>query len=982
MVLTPCRWLVAVVLGAAVSADVRAADDPVSRMPHSAWAQIAGLRTAVHAITQDRDGYMWLGVNAGLIRFDGERFVPWSPRDGPPFPARIVRALYAANDGTLWVGFASVGGISRVKNGVVQTYSRRHGLPEGVVRTIAEDAVGTVWAGGDFGVARFRDDRWEPLDARSGLPAVVAVYGLHRDGTGNLWIASDSGVFRRNDSGRFTQVAPAGSAVRGVAEDRFGSIWITAANGAARRLSDASTASAALHQTGPEGLLLLNDGHGHFWIATQDAGLVLVPEILQHGLPHYRLISVVGLTGDRILSLYRDRDGGVWIGTNNGLDRFAVGNIKPVAIRPILPGFIGRPARVMIAGDADDIWIGTTTGLARLSGKHSRWFSRRNGLPHQTINALHRDPEGTLWIATSGGVVRYKDDRFEPLPLQRGLNLNGVRGITSAPDGSLWLCDVSGLYRWTVNRADKVGPPPDDTDRRPVAALTDSQKRIWVGFTDGEVRMFDDAKTTVLSSHAGPGESAVNAIYEDAAGRIWLATDNGISRFDRDRFIAASARNGLPRSVTTAIAEDRNGHLWARTSAGLIRFDPDDFERAASDASFRMHYRLLDSSDGLDTGVVWFGAPSSLRAPDGALWFVDGNGIAVLDPSDEVASPTLPKLERVVADEQSFAPIAGLELPERTARLEVEYTLLSFITPAKVRFRYLLEGLDREWVDAGAGRRALYTNLAPGAYTFRLAASHNGGAWKEAAWVFSVKPALTQTRGFAVLVTALCTACGWAAWRYRLRQVRRRYAYLLDERARLAREMHDTLLQGMAGAALQLHGITGLIAKSPDAARDRMERVREALEHCMRETRLSLWVLRSETLVTRSLAEAVQERGAATTVGTGIVFQLVAHGHRRRGAPRMEEHLLRIAQEAITNAVRHAKPTRICVELRCEHAFVKMTISDDGCGFDLKAAELARGQHWGLKIMRERAQEIGAALSIEALDTGTRLEVVAPWLDR
>jgi signal transduction histidine kinase len=503
---------------------------------------------------------------------------------------------------------------------------------------------------------------------------------------------------------------------------------------------------------------------------------------------------------------------------------------------------------------------------------------------------------------------------------------------------------------------------------------------VWFGFLRGGIVSFQNGRFEAYSAARGLAVGPVAAITEDEAGAIWVGTYGGLSKLQNGRFATLTRERGLPWESVRTIVDDYNGHLWIATESGLVRFDPREFDRAVADSSYRFRYQLFDNSDDIEGfSLSWAASPISARTADGELLFVTSNGLVVLDTTTlRMPAPPAVQIERVQADSEKLLPVPQLTLPRLTSRLQIDYTSVNLLAPTKVRFRYKLEGFDNEWIDAGTIRRAYYTNLRPRHYRFRVGVSHNGGEWADSeAWEFSIQPTFYQTPVFYVGCASMLCFAGWGIWRHRLQQIERNYSLVLGERARLAREIHDTLLQGMIGAALHAHWVAVMLPSSLDSAKESLQRVVDLLENSVREARLSIWRLRLPRLKTWDLAGAVREIGNTLTADTDVRFELAVHGKPSERRPEVAEQLLRIAQEAINNAIRHAHSTLIRVEITYEGGSTRLRISDNGDGFDSQAPPCSSQAHWGLKIMHERAQQIGAYLNVVSSPTnGTQVEMV------
>jgi signal transduction histidine kinase len=370
------------------------------------------------------------------------------------------------------------------------------------------------------------------------------------------------------------------------------------------------------------------------------------------------------------------------------------------------------------------------------------------------------------------------------------------------------------------------------------------------------------------------------------------------------------------------------------------------------------------------------------RTADGSIWFVTSAGLSVVDPrrfSHSRPSPAI-AIERVLANEQPFDPVAEIRLPPRISKLEIDYAALTLSAQSRLRFRHRLEGVDREWVDNGTNRRAVYAHLAPGQYQFRVTGSNDDGSWSDAGlvWSFSVRPALYETSAFYAGCATIVALTIWGAWRLRMRQVRKGFAVVLAERARMSRELHDTLLQSMVATGLQLDNFASELGASSPTLTRKLVRMRRQIEHYICEAHDRIWDLRSPTME-RDLSTRLRESGERMTEGTGVEFALTVSGSARPLGSTVEQQLVRIAEEAVTNAIRHARARHVRTDLVYDRRCVRLSISDDGCGFDVDATVRHGDRHWGLTIMRERAEQVGGTLQIVSSSAGgTTIAAVAP----
>ena len=923
-------------------------------------------------VTQDDVGYLWLLVGSSVVRFDGMRFVELAEVH-PESRIRqgTVWSLTATRHGSVWLGHGE-GLVTRIHDGILTTYDRESGPSVGRVEAIMETREGTLWARGPGGLAMFRDDRWQQLDRPQGSFVEERVTSVFEDSRGHLWVGTPAGVFVRDAAGsEFRTFSTALKSVLSFGEDAEGSIWVTDPRQGARKLAAPDSSVAAASPLGTaNGVKLLTDRHGTLWVATRGQGLWYLSKTPSSDAPSLvrRFRETDGLPSDDVRSLFEDREGTIWAGTASGLVMLAQRR-RMQTVR--LSG-----ARQVTATSDGSTWVGTTDGLLRYSGSTTRLYRRRDGLPGNTVTAFSNDPDGRLLVATDHGLARFVDGRFVPVLLPS----TDVRVDAIGTDnrGVLWLCVFrQGLFRVESGRFE---PVPEAGLRTCRTIHADRKGRVWIGFTDGVVASYDGEQYHLYSEQDGLGGGVITSIYEDEHGTVWFGSNSGLSRFSGDEFVSFSQDSGLPSHAIFSILGDSQGYLWCGVISGVIRIHPSELDKAAADPSYRVRYRWYDSTDGLVGSPVYLGAsPNAARGTDGRLWFLTTAGISIVSPGQMPEyRPPVPVIETVTANGERSGPAAGSHLPPRVDNLHITYTALNFAAPQRIRFRYFLDGFDSDWVDAGSRREATYTNLPPGSYKFRMSASNKGGDWQEteAVWPFVVEPRFYQTVWFLLACVATIILAMYAAWQWRLRQVRVRFAIVHGERTRLAREIHDTLLQSLLGVALHFDVIAQKLDSSPAIAKQHLLRVRDEVEQYIREARQSIWNLRSPMLQSHDLAHAIRKtcEGMATT--KDVLFDFAVTGSPVRIDVKVEEHLFRICHEAVTNAIRHADAAHIRVELQYTDASVTLRVSDDGCGFD---AASSFDNRWGLIDMKERAEKIGARFSVtSAPGQGTSVEAEVP----
>ena len=518
-------------------------------------------------------------------------------------------------------------------------------------------------------------------------------------------------------------------------------------------------------------------------------------------------------------------------------------------------------------------------------------------------------------------------------------------------------------------------------DAHVTSATIDRTGRLWLAFTGSRIGVLSGRGA--FQSY-GPGDGVGNGphyeIYADADNTVWIGGANGLTRFRDGKFVAATRANGLPGGGVFAVAEDDARNLWLATSAGIIRLAESEFEEAAVNRQHQLRFRNYDTADGLAGFPVLLGDRTAVRAGDGTLWFVTSRGLSVVDP--ESLAPARPSphvtIDDIRADDRHAS---GASLTAGTRKVEIDFTAPELTYPLKTRFRYRLDGLDTDWVEAGPRRQVLYTSLPPRNYTFRVAVSKEEGGWAEteATWAFAVAPHFYQTWWFYALGAACAAGTVWSAWQLRVRQLRQQFSLVLGERVRLSRELHDTLLQSLVGLALEFDAVSKSLDTSPAAAKERVVKIRERVEAYIREARRSIWSLRSPALETGDLIEALREGAERATSGQAVKLEFKVHGVPHRFESDVEHQLLRIGQEAVLNAVRHSNAQTVELDVNYKEREVILRVSDDGCGFDGQPAAEGTSDHYGITTMRERAEQVGGRVVISSVPgRGTTVEATVP----
>jgi ligand-binding sensor domain-containing protein/signal transduction histidine kinase len=943
-----------------------------------AWQTDSGLpQNTVHSIAQTADGYVWVATEEGLARFDGLGFKIFDRQNTPALKSNDVRALLAAGKaGDLWVCTAA--GVARLSSGGEwRTFTTADGLASDDVASAYEDHVGAVWFATAAGLSRFEEGKFKNYTSKEGLTG-GGVLSITEDAEGNRWVGTDEGLTRlregvgerqvttaaawprgvtaiaRGEDGCLWLGSPSGLAclrgeqlktyttVDGLPNDRVtsilrgsgGDLWVGTAAGLARMRGGRFETFKGEDDGLSDGIILsiFEDAEGSLWVGTESEGLT---QLKDRKFTTYTTRE--GLASDLVKSIYEDRQGGVWVGTyGGGLSLLKDGRVKTYTTEQGLASNIV----LSLAESADGaLWVGTPDGLSRLRDGKFTTYTSAEGLPNDFVRSIYADRAGALWVGTRGGLARLKDDEFETYTTEEGLPDNFVGTIYEDASGVLWVGTLGGLSR------------------------------------------FESGRFKTYTTRDGLSDNVVISIHGDAEGRLWIGTNGGgLNLFREGRFTSFTTRDGLPNDTIYRVLEDGRGRLWMSCNKGVFRLDKSELEEFAAGRTHALEPVVYGTADGMRTRECSGGGhPSAWRDHAGRLWFSTIKGVATIDPEHMPLNTTPPPavVEQVRVDGEAVAATPDLKLPPGRSRFDFYYAGLSFVAPEKVRYRYKLEGFDKNWVDGGDRRVAYYTNLGPGEYRFMVVACNNDGVWSSqpAAFQFQLRPHFYRTYWFYALVLVGAGLVGWQLYAVRLRQVRERYAAVLQERNRIAREIHDNLAQEILGISVQLEIVARTLASAPDAARKHLDRARALVRSSVAEARRYVWDLRSQSLDERDLPAALAEMTRRLTAESGVQTQFSVGGTFRPLAPQVENNLLRIGQEAVGNAVRHAQAKTVTVSLDFGVREVRLEVKDDGRGFDAAGYDGGKGGHFGLVGMRERAEQMGGNASVRS-EPGSGTEVV------
>lgn len=946
---------------------------PLSEYTHTVWTHKDGLPSAfIYSIAQTQDGYLWLATTDGLVRFDGVRFVHWRPKTGHTALLGVVRSLCAARDGSLWIGTAA-GLVGHIRGDDLTTFS-----VGAQAEAMLEDRDGTLWVTTEDRVLRFRSGTQEQIGTAMTLPGTF-FSGPFQDESGSTWLSTDNGVLRldsRDPELRFVTVT---KSKYWLSEDTSGTIWITRPDGSTRPVNDGQMFTGTGRIKTLEVHTVLRDSGGNTWIGTLGQGLARLRADSHDARKKERFSQLDGLSGDFVWCLLEDREHNIWVGTQNGLNRFRDEKVTTLTGRE---GLASESVSALAAGPEGAIWASTSVGINRIDGQHRDLY-----LKGASAMGLSVDSKNVLWAGTNRGVARLENGKWWNLPMPAGIRLQDVTVITADQEKGVWLIDArKGLYRWANGRITDFSNEPLLKGKSILAARGDGRGKVWFGLYEGGVVVFDGHRFHAYSETDGLAGGSVNAVHIDDLATVWIGTERGLSRLEGQKFVTWNMANGLPGERVLWILSDSGGRIWLGYSIGVACVSRSELDRAARDSSHRVAYSFLDDGDGLKGNPERGWQSPAVRAGDGNLWFRTSEGVAVVDPQDLTRNLVVPPVhvERLVADGAAVDATQPVRLQPLTRDIEVDYTALSLAEPRNVRFRYKLEGFDSDWRDAGMRRHAFYTNLRPRAYRFRVLACNNDGVWNEtgASLDFDLLPAFYQTQWFRLFCALVLIILAWGAYRLRVWQVtthlRERFEERLKERTRIAQELHDSLIQDVMGISLQIE-VTDELLPADLPAKQSLARALRLCKSALDAGRRTLSDLRSAPISAADLVKSFSQSTDELARDTGTVVDVIVEGRERPLNALAGNDVLQTGRQAIINALQHAHARKIHVLLSYGERLLQIRVQDNGRGINEETLNLRRPGHYGIAGMKERAERLGGSISIRSrVGEGTEVNLTVP----
>lgn len=710
------------------------------------------------------------------------------------------------------------------------------------------------------------------------------------------------------------------------------------------------------------------------WIGTLTQGVFhLHAGLLEH------FDKSTGLTGDEITDIHEDREGSVWVSTTSGIDRFNRLKISTLTRRE---GLSADEVSGISVGRNQTLWVGNRNSLDVITDALASASITKIPVPGHKVTTVLETSSGERYLGADDDLLQLVNGRFHIIKTEDGGSLGTIRALTEDPGGRIWVLGASGvLYRLTLDhKAEQMSQPKDG---KAILLAADSTDGVWIWKAGFRLIHYANGVPTVPFPEI-PKDLlfSINSRHDRS---VWLNGRDGVHIFAGGRQFKISADNGLPCTQVYSSIQDNDGASWLYTSCGLIRISQSEVIDSMTNPKRMVHFDLFDSADGAQPGPPNFG-PEVGKTHSGRLWFENQWSLQTLDPANlqinKIAPPM--QIESIIADHKSFALDNVVRLPPNTRDVEIDYAGLSLASPRKMNFRYKLSGVDRDWNDMTTRREAFFMNLPPGSYVFQVIGSNNDGVWNMtgATLRFVIPPTLTQKVWFKILCALLAIAMILVAILYRLRaltrEIRSNLSERLYERERIARELHDTLLQGFQGLLLRFETATRRI---PDGlpAREMMESALDRADEVLIEGRNRVRALRSEGMIVQDLQEAFGSLGRSMKTDVSAEFSVNLMGTARSLHPVVKDEMFWIGREAILNAFAHAHASNIITTISFERNQLILVWSDDGRSIDRALLEVGRDGHWGLRGMRERAEEIGGTFEIVSRPgNGTKVELRVP----
>jgi signal transduction histidine kinase/ligand-binding sensor domain-containing protein len=923
------------------------------------WTQRGGYQIPdATALAETPDGFLWIGTLRGLLKFDGVNFTQ-VPIEGTAAGGG-VRVIKPSRNGGWWIATAE--SVIRFADGKTTAFGVKDGIPPGRIMTLAEDAKGVLWVGtaGEGGSGLASIER-SAVRKHPGLPN-ANVLSLYVDDSGALWVGMISGACRWLPQELRSCTAPSAMETTAIGRNASGEIVAADATGkslVSLRVVRDKLVATPFQATGVSTRTMLLDKQGNLWVASLGRGLLRFRDGKLESLTQRD-----GLSSDVVGDLLEDRQGNLWVATARGLDRLRDSLVaRSQVLENLTPGMIS----LVSSGKDGGLWVGTiNSGAMRIRSGDVHVIKQE--LPSVSVLSFYEDPQGVPWFGTTGGLASIQNGKSIRIRTAGGQELDRVMAITGDSESRLWVADTrQGLLQIEHNQAAPVDLP--GTSATGIYALrANADGLLWIGYYDGTIR----SVRSYDSKYRVEGEweiGSVRSIASDPAGVIWAGTESGISRYSGGAWTHWGRNEGVPEGGVHSLLIE-NSSLWATSSSGLIQVNLPNFKKNADGTPARLKFSLIGPSDGMELGEVPPKSNPRMAIVGDSLLVLTEDGVRSLSPGKvlDAEQKLVPLIEEFTADGklQDLTPGRQVILSP-VLNVRFRYTAPNLSSGETMRFRYMLEGADRSWVESGSEREARYGALAPGDYRFRVAVRGYGADDDgEAGVSFRVNPPFYRSWYFLTLLAAVTGAGIWALHRSRVKMIDMRLRMAYEERLRLTRELHDTLLQGFAGVVFLLEAASRKFRDSPAESQAGVLRALEQADQATAEARRAISLMRLPALEGHLLSEALKTAGKNAAEGTGIHVSIDVDSLADTLPYQTQANLFIIGRELLTNAVAHGNPRTVKLSLTCDQQAFQLIVEDDGVGFDPSHASSVAEGHLGLTAMRERAASIKATFEVQS----------------
>lgn len=921
----------------------------------------------IQAMQQTPDGYLWIGTTGGLARFDGSRFLTYSHATYPALTENSIFCIFAAKDGTLWLGTEG-GGLLHFDHGNFQSYAAGQGLTDGFVRSVLEDSRGRIWVGTDNGLFRIVRGAAQPVDtSRFGAP--FPVHSIFEDQQHRIWVGGARLLAFENDVPRQYPLPGAYSQnkVKSILQTKDGTVWVGTVGGLDRLEGERFAAVPGIAATVR---VLRQTSDGALWIGTIGQGLFT--------FNHDELNRVNGsdlLPSNTVLSIYEDDTHQVWVGTQDGMVRLSR---TPVSVVP-LPGG-SDPDFETISADTDGTIWAVASQVFAIRGGVARPYTF-DGIPAVPVRNVFRDREGTMWIGTDGsGAYHLTAHGAVHYSAPRQLVNNFVRAFLESRDGAMWIATDEGVSRIVTEHIQNYRVADGLAYFSTRALMEDSEGSIWIG-TDHGLSCWRNGRFIANDATRLLSQDKVWSILQDKGGTLWFGTrDHGLFRYRGNKLTEYTTAQGLVSNSIYQLLADTQGRLWLSGPNSISSFNLSDLPANAKRNAIHLAvttYTLPYAADGAE--MYGGRQPSGCMGKDGGVWFPSNKGAVHVLPEPLVRfAPSRLFITTVVSDGRELTPESSFSLAADSSRLEIGFAPLLLRSQEGVQFRYMLEPFDVGWTYAGANRMATYTNLPAGKYRFRVAAFavDDPSVTSEVTLDFRKAPHFYATWWFLTACVLALSLMVWIVYRSRMRLLQVRFHAVLDERSRLAREMHDTVIQGCTSISALLEAISSLERENQVLHQDLLDHARTQVRTTINEARHAVWNLRHSDEPEQELGQAVANIAENTRKEFAIEVECRGEGRPFAVRSSLAHEVLMIIREAVYNAAMHGKPRRILVDLIYSGDELAISVTDDGVGFDPATTSADMETHYGIAGMKERAAGMNGRFQLtSAPGKGTAVQV-------